>query len=354
MELKRIVIIFLFCCIQNIYAESFSLSYLQHNTQNVYLSEEIVNVNENNITAKIQIKNILNKKINESFYLICEQNGYGCNYTKSLIPDNFYISNNNKNIDFKVEYNNKTYSKEEAANICNYNTSKIFFNIKLQPNEIQQIEIKYTNENYGEKFIDNSGNNTLIKYNFNPETSKKEIIYTSKEIIYKFRYFIFYSENKRIIPTNCIRYIDNSFINFKIIVPKNINNVGLQLYIFIPYDDKSIFRLINFNEKLYSIYNEKLLYNELITIYDLFFLSKEQLAILRNSIYAVHGYNFKNPKWKEYFTENFYGYKINPDFSESDFTDIEKKNLELIKYMENTTDTLLLSDFRNLEEDDED
>lgn len=70
----------------------------------------------------------------------------------------------------------------------------------------------------------------------------------------------------------------------------------------------------------------------------LFFLSKECLEILRNSFYAAHGYDFKNQKWKDYFSEMYEKrdskYIINPNFSESDFNETERKNIELIREME--------------------
>ena len=33
----------------------------------------------------------------------------------------------------------------------------------------------------------------------------------------------------------------------------------------------------------------------------LFYMTKSQLALLRNAFYAIHGYKFKNPKYAEYF-----------------------------------------------------
>lgn len=62
-------------------------------------------------------------------------------------------------------------------------------------------------------------------------------------------------------------------------------------------------------------------------------LSSNNLAILRNSIYARHGYIFKKAFYKNFFS-SFSWY--NPRFSnvESKLSEIEKANVQLIKSME--------------------
>lgn len=86
---------------------------------------------------------------------------------------------------------------------------------------------------------------------------------------------------------------------------------------------------------------------------DLSYLTKRQLRILRNAFYACHGYDFKSEDLKRYFAridtlqheeagkrKRF----VNPHFSEADFNEIERKNIELIRQMENMKEPLLLSD----------
>lgn len=88
------------------------------------------------------------------------------------------------------------------------------------------------------------------------------------------------------------------------------------------------------------------LQKNVLDIRDFLFMTPNQLKILRNAFYAFHGYNFKSEELRQIFSEAFYGYyKINPNFSESDFNEIERKNIELIKEMENLKNPILLSEF---------
>lgn len=61
-------------------------------------------------------------------------------------------------------------------------------------------------------------------------------------------------------------------------------------------------------------------------------LRKDQLRIVRNAIYALHGYKFKSKELEEYFTKvgKYWNppYKVNPDFSEDELTEIEKANIK--------------------------
>lgn len=71
----------------------------------------------------------------------------------------------------------------------------------------------------------------------------------------------------------------------------------------------------------------------------LFWYTKPQLRILRNTIYALHGYSFKSQDLKELFTSwgKYWhpAYKENPDFSENELSEIEKYNAKLLLEEEN-------------------
>ena len=62
------------------------------------------------------------------------------------------------------------------------------------------------------------------------------------------------------------------------------------------------------------------------TTESLFWYTKPQLRILRNTIYALHGYDFKSEDLKELFIswgKNWSpSYKVNPNFSEEELSEL--------------------------------
>ena len=72
-----------------------------------------------------------------------------------------------------------------------------------------------------------------------------------------------------------------------------------------------------------------------LSVEDIKNLSKEELAIARNEIFARHGYVFKMEEYKNYFKSKTW-YKENPSFSgsESELNEYEKANINLIKSYE--------------------
>lgn len=69
---------------------------------------------------------------------------------------------------------------------------------------------------------------------------------------------------------------------------------------------------------------------------ELIWYTKEQLRIIRNTIYALHGYQFKSEDLKRFFElvgKNWYppySERIKNGFSESDLSEIEKENINII------------------------
>ena len=59
-------------------------------------------------------------------------------------------------------------------------------------------------------------------------------------------------------------------------------------------------------------------------------LSKDQLNYLKNYFYARHGYKFDDVELRKYFN-NFVWYKVNPGFSEKDFTNLQRNILREIQ-----------------------
>lgn len=66
-----------------------------------------------------------------------------------------------------------------------------------------------------------------------------------------------------------------------------------------------------------------------ITASDLYGYSQEQVALIRNEIYARHGYIFQTEPYKSYFSSKEW-YSPNPYFNESVFNIIEKTNKDFI------------------------
>ncbi|MBX7044265.1 MAG: YARHG domain-containing protein [Ignavibacteria bacterium] len=62
-------------------------------------------------------------------------------------------------------------------------------------------------------------------------------------------------------------------------------------------------------------------------------LYKDELELIRNLIYARHGYKFKNPYFKSVFDSVEWYIPVSEDVNK-DLTDIEQKNIELIKRYE--------------------
>jgi hypothetical protein len=60
---------------------------------------------------------------------------------------------------------------------------------------------------------------------------------------------------------------------------------------------------------------------------------KGDLEIIRNAIYARHGYSFKNRKMRYVFDQIDWYNPVHVDIR-SDLTDLEKKNIDLLKRYE--------------------
>lgn len=75
---------------------------------------------------------------------------------------------------------------------------------------------------------------------------------------------------------------------------------------------------------------------ELLTQADVAGLSIKEINYAKNEVYARHGRKFNSPELQNYFnSKSWYKGTINPDaFSESLLSDIEKKNVELLRDIE--------------------
>ncbi|MCT4507409.1 MAG: YARHG domain-containing protein [Tepidibacter sp.] len=106
---------------------------------------------------------------------------------------------------------------------------------------------------------------------------------------------------------------------------KNINTTDLEIEIDSSKSDKEVVNL--------SLKNVKFNLNELIDIKELNKLDSEELAILRNSIYAKDGYIFSTKEYSEYFSQFLWYKPLNKDVRDK-LNDIDKKNIENITNLE--------------------
>ncbi len=78
-----------------------------------------------------------------------------------------------------------------------------------------------------------------------------------------------------------------------------------------------------------------------ISLFDIADFDIEQLGFLRNEIFAIHGYQFKTEKYREYFSKQKW-YKADPTFRMDELSDTEKANAALIQnweyYLKGQTD----------------
>lgn len=74
---------------------------------------------------------------------------------------------------------------------------------------------------------------------------------------------------------------------------------------------------------------------EKVNIQDLTVLNPWELIIARNEIYARHGMEFQLVELKNYFNGKSW-YKVNPEFKNSNLSEVENSNVQLIQSEENT------------------
>lgn len=89
--------------------------------------------------------------------------------------------------------------------------------------------------------------------------------------------------------------------------------------------------------------------DKLLTIDQLANLSRRDLRILRNLVYARHGYQFKSDLLDDYFRATAW-YKPDPGFTEKRLSEIDRKNLRIVRSVEDSLGGPL-SDKNHLEQE---
>ncbi len=154
--------------------------------------------------------------------------------------------------------------------------------------------------------------------------------------------FTFYPEKKKI---KGIWIADNQ----KLAVPKRRYSLNKKEYEYNPDLNLSFEAEYEYNLALYDsqddeggemeavnpeIISKLNASKQLLTNQDIENLNKGELEVLRNLIYARHGYSFKNRKMRYFFDSQIEWYiPVSTDIRNK-LTDLEKKNIELIKRYE--------------------
>lgn len=348
------LIIFTFCNLCFCYEfgdNTYELSPLQFN-QNVNIVSENIFINDSK--TKVQIKLIISESQKTEYnnqletIISCKPRGIGKYFANMIIPGEFRVYEDDNEINYQVLYKEKKYSPQEAELLEGSDIAEIHFFLNSAKKEINLTLEYYSQELY--EFADN-GLGYFPTYRFiSPESSKMVYVTYEDNSEWKINRIIGNREDENSkwnLETEIEFDIERKFSNSGQLywgnkIPKDISRVIFEF-------DNNIIELSSISNSCYlnSIDITKYLINKK----QLFFMQNKDLNILRNSIYACHGYNFKNQKWKDYFStaleQQGFTYKINPNFSESDFNDIERKNIELIREMENLEEPIMLSDFLN-------
>lgn len=326
--------------------EAYELMPVEFNRQVKIISEKVT---INNFRTEVEIEISCESSAALEASIVCKPYGYGRSYTDMLIPNDFEIFEGNKKIDFFVLYEGKKCTPKEASSIAGYHPSEIHF--RLAPAKKPFVlKLSYYNTSIIKLLEEWGYGFTLMNYRFASKESQKNVVVkymnnTNGLILYEVLSINAYANDlfwtsKSEKKCDMLRVISaNKEIHWECGLPKDAAQLEVVFesgYMELIYNNH--FRLGGLDISEY-----------LIDYRRLFFLPKESLEILRNSFYAIYGYDFKNQKWKNYFSKmyekNDSNYIINPNFSENEFNDVEKANIEATRKMESLTDPLLLSDW---------
>lgn len=335
----------------------FDISCLKFSNESVNVIEQNIKCNEKNIENEFVLHNTSESNTILKMTIECRALGFGRRGNDIVIPYDFTIYSAGLPLKFEV-YKNNTLVNENAW----YNTFclvedkiEIKFEVNISKNSIKNLLISYRNLQSGISQVNmkywyhislyNNPNKKPFNISFVYKTSENSELYISDLYIENKNNKKMDLEIERSCEKNTLWYTkmkdyitdgDDSYLNISFLY-YNLGCIDSPLYI--GQND--------FEQTIYWDYTKDL---KSITLSkkDLFFFNQEQLSQFRNSFYAIHGYIFKNTKWTDFFKIIFdeigLQYKQNIDFTESDFNEIERKNIELIKEMENSKGAIYFSD----------
>ena len=287
----------------------------------------------------------------------------GRNYCETLLPENFMILVNNTKIQFTYKNPEMLLNDNEVYTRGSYSfdtSGDIIFSIEFEPNELKTLEVSYST-------IHSSSDSAILYQILFSQNIKHSLDYKRRITIYNSTEDTYISKittfrdnnptgyNEKQILDIYNNYIDTSEIDFERKKSELVLN-------FQESDSARIFFCLTvfmnscYPSQDYNFYSDSIVFSStqninlsqsIIPKLNLYFLNNKQLQLLRNSFYALHGYSFKNPQLTEFYIENLSTYSelLNKGFDEKSFNDIEKKNIELIRELENMKEPLLLSEY---------
>ena len=321
----------------------------------IMLEEESYSIDENDLFRCVYKMHNKGGKCNVNFSLnvTTENQEQGVNYCETLIPENFAIFVDGTNSDFSYKNEDAVLNSQDIFKIGVYEhgtTGDIIFSLEMKPNELKTIEIDYSINPQGSYWVNFAQD---IKYGRDykrkvaisnaDETFFIDKVMTWDKNPYYRKFFLDLQHNYFNCPDIEFERSDDEIV-------LNFVNFGLtNIYVHVSW-------VMELPTSAYEIYSdsvafqaeEYIFYNETeISKLNLFFLNKKQLWLLRNAFYAVHGYKFENQLLTNFFLEYYYKYSdlMKQGFDENSFNETERKNIALIREMENMTEPLILSDY---------
>lgn len=299
--------------------------------EDIVIESETVCFHEDKIESDIIVKNIGRTEINGEIRIACIPVYNDALCVGALVPDGFCIKEDGKKRNLYVLYQGKVFTEKDFYETRLSSEAIICSEFSIKPNEIKNYRIECV-DLFGDVF----GVKKMSKYSFNRKSEKKLVKYIStdnsldKEYKYILNDFVYgdeekiqsvetgidgyalhelYSYNKS-ISKNIKRVYSNDDFSWSLELPEDCTEVGcvqseyhfdgdrssFLLYRPYPYDSYS------YDKSMGSLrFDNKPLDSTMVPENLLFFLSKQELSILRNAFYAAHGYNFRNPYLKIFF-----------------------------------------------------
>ena len=331
----------------------FDVSSLLFDKEGVFVISQTINCTEDSIEINYVVKNLTDFGITVPAKFECAPLGDQRSVNDIAIPYGFKILINGKDAKFTV-YNDNSQVKKYYENNFYDKKSEILFNMTIPSKEKTVVKLSYKNlQNAG---ANQSGTNFkyLVKLHKNKhnEPIDYDFSYTaSKDAETYIENIIIFDKNDDTYPA--LDYQITRSFNDNNVWTFNITNHAFEsdtMYVFVGltyYDlssDATDIRVYSYNNTETIYFKDRNVSQELIEQKELFFLSNEQLKLLRNAFYAIHGYHFKSHGLRNYFMQ-YRWYKTDPNFSESDFNEIERQNIRLIREKEDMTESKKLSGF---------